>query len=172
MLRSSLSRTARRVPLPRVAPALARFASETPAIMLDPNRGRTPERTAELEKLAEEHNGFLFGELVRAPDARPSRGVPCPRSSHPRPRPPSLATRRPHADVCPPLPTAQPLPKGQSRQMEDWEYFWIPGMSLAFILYGTAFYFRPYHEDEWARSQALQRLAAKEGGSAAEEDEE
>ena len=65
MLRSVASRTARRLPLPRVAPALARFASETPAIMLDPNRGRTPERTAELEKLAEEHNGFLFGELVR-----------------------------------------------------------------------------------------------------------
>ena len=95
MLRSSLSRTARRVPLLRVAPALARFASETPAIMLDPNRGRTPERTAELEKLAEEHNGFLFGELVRAPDARPSRGVLCPRSSHPRPRPPSLPRNAP-----------------------------------------------------------------------------
>jgi len=29
--------------------------------------GRTPEREAELQKLAEEHNGFLFGELVRAP---------------------------------------------------------------------------------------------------------
>ena len=27
--------------------------------------GRTPERYAELEKLAEEHNGFLFGEVVR-----------------------------------------------------------------------------------------------------------
>ena len=26
---------------------------------------RTPERTAELEALAEKHNGFLFGELVR-----------------------------------------------------------------------------------------------------------
>eukprot|EP00966_Prymnesium_polylepis_P012890 296695-Prymnesium_polylepis.1 len=26
---------------------------------------RTPERTAELERLAEEHNGFLFGEVVR-----------------------------------------------------------------------------------------------------------
>ena len=28
-------------------------------------KGRTPERYAELEKLAEEHNGFLFGEVVR-----------------------------------------------------------------------------------------------------------
>ena len=27
---------------------------------------RTPERTAELEALAEKHNGFLFGELVRS----------------------------------------------------------------------------------------------------------
>lgn len=26
---------------------------------------RTPERTAELECLADEHNGFLFGEIVR-----------------------------------------------------------------------------------------------------------
>ena len=32
---------------------------------------RTPERTAELEALAEKHNGFLFGELVR-PTALPS----------------------------------------------------------------------------------------------------
>lgn len=30
---------------------------------VDMNLGRTPERTAELERLAEEHNGFLFGEL-------------------------------------------------------------------------------------------------------------
>jgi len=28
--------------------------------------GRTPERTAELERLAEEHNGFLFGEVPPA----------------------------------------------------------------------------------------------------------
>ena len=35
-------------------------------------KGRTPERYAELEKLAEEHNGFLFGEVVRAaPAPRP-----------------------------------------------------------------------------------------------------
>lgn len=67
---------------------------------------------------------------------------------------------------------AQPLPEGQSRQMEDWEYFWVPGMGLAFVLYGTAYYFRPYHEDEWARAQALQRLAAKEGGGDEEEEEE
>ena len=30
---------------------------------VDMNLGRTPDRTAELERLAEEHNGFLFGEL-------------------------------------------------------------------------------------------------------------
>ena len=30
---------------------------------VDRNLGRTPERTAELEALAEEHNGFLFGEV-------------------------------------------------------------------------------------------------------------
>ena len=34
---------------------------------VDKDLGRTPERTAELERLAEEHNGFLFGEVVRAP---------------------------------------------------------------------------------------------------------
>ena len=33
---------------------------------VDMNLGRTPERTAELERLAEEHNGFLFGEVPLA----------------------------------------------------------------------------------------------------------
>mmetsp|Transcript_38848 Transcript_38848/g.102412 ORF Transcript_38848/g.102412 Transcript_38848/m.102412 type:complete len:127 (-) Transcript_38848:307-687(-) len=33
---------------------------------VDMNLGRTPERTAEIERLAAEHNGFLFGELPPA----------------------------------------------------------------------------------------------------------
>ena len=38
-----------------------------PPESIDMNLGRTPERTAELERLAEEHNGFLFGELPLKP---------------------------------------------------------------------------------------------------------
>lgn len=93
MLRSVVGRAAARLPLtplPRVAPALARFASETPAIMLDPNRGRTPERTAELEKLAEEHNGFLFGELVRARSPRLSGRPSSPLTPPCSPQPPTF----------------------------------------------------------------------------------
>lgn len=51
----SCARKLTRAQLPHVA--RARLAS-VPA--------RTPERTAELERLAEEHNGFLFGEVVRS----------------------------------------------------------------------------------------------------------
>lgn len=36
----------------------------------------------------------------------------------------------------------QPLAEGESRQWEDWEYSYVPLMSLAFVLYGTAYYFR------------------------------
>ena len=61
-------------------------------------KGRTPERYAELEKLAEEHNGFLFGEV--------------------------------------------PLPEGQSRQWQDWEYSYTPLMLSAFAIYGIAYYYR------------------------------
>ena len=39
---------------------------------IDKNLGRTPERTAELERLAEENNGFLFGEVVRCVCVCPS----------------------------------------------------------------------------------------------------
>ncbi len=49
--------------LPALAPARRGLASSAPAVDAS---GRTPERTAELERLAEQHNGFLFGELVRA----------------------------------------------------------------------------------------------------------
>ena len=65
---------------------------------VDVNLGRTPERTAELERLAEEHNGFLFGEL--------------------------------------------PLPEGQSRQWEDWEYIYYPLMTSATLIYAVAFFYR------------------------------
>jgi len=84
---------------------------------VDMDLGRTPDRTAELQKLAAEHNGFLFGEL--------------------------------------------PLAEGESRQWEDWEYSYVPLMSLAFVLYGTAYYFRPQKNiAEWARAEALARAAA------------
>ena len=48
------------------AVAPRRFMGAVSTGGVDMNLGRTPERTAELEKLAEEHNGFLFGELVRS----------------------------------------------------------------------------------------------------------
>jgi hypothetical protein len=65
---------------------------------VDRNLGRTPERTAELERLAEEHNGFLFGEV--------------------------------------------PLPEGQSRQWEDWEWIYYPLMTSATLIYAVAFFYR------------------------------
>ena len=65
---------------------------------VDRNLGRTPERTAELERLAEEHNGFLFGEV--------------------------------------------PLPEGQSRQWEDWEWIYYPLMTSATLSYAVAFFYR------------------------------
>jgi len=43
-------------------PPLARSMATTAPTAPDTS-GRTPERTAELERLAEEHNGFLFGEV-------------------------------------------------------------------------------------------------------------
>ena len=45
----------------RVSPQAVRRAG---TVAVPDQSGRTPERTAELERLAEEHNGFLFGELV------------------------------------------------------------------------------------------------------------
>ena len=48
----------------RLAAPPRRFMGAVSTGGVDMNLGRTPERTAELEKLAEEHNGFLFGELV------------------------------------------------------------------------------------------------------------
>merc|ERR1719446_203571 len=84
---------------------------------VDVNLGRTPERTAELERLAEEHNGFLFGEV--------------------------------------------PLPEGESRKREDWEYAYIPLMSSAFILYAVLFACRPVADiDQVCREEAIRRMAA------------
>ena len=78
-------------------------------------KGRTPERYAELEKLAEEHNGFLFGEVVRrAPAPRPRRGPakiapglqepaklrPALRTTLASPRPPRARSRSPRASAA------------------------------------------------------------------------
>eukprot|EP00316_Scyphosphaera_apsteinii_P025452 CAMPEP_0119317174 /NCGR_PEP_ID=MMETSP1333-20130426/42248_1 /TAXON_ID=418940 /ORGANISM="Scyphosphaera apsteinii, Strain RCC1455" /LENGTH=131 /DNA_ID=CAMNT_0007323037 /DNA_START=33 /DNA_END=428 /DNA_ORIENTATION=+ len=104
-------------------PISIRWASGLPA--------RTPERTAELERLAEEHNGFLFGEI--------------------------------------------PLPEGQSREWEDWEYIYPPMMGGGFFLYFVLYSCRPYYDmDEWARAEALKRLAANEveGGDENEDEDE
>ena len=149
---------------------------------------RTPERTAELEALAEKHNGFLFGELVR-PTALPSLKLlllPCPPpagtclhaacsvSPNSPPLPPTT-TSYPTLTPPPPLtPTppcgAQPLEEGQSRQWEDWEYSWTPLMCSAAALYFVAYYFRPYHSmDEWARARAIERMNALEASASDEE---
>ena len=47
-------------------------------------------------------------------------------------------------------------------------------MPLGFVLYGIAYYNRPYHSiDEWARARALERMVAKEAaGDDEDEDEE
>mmetsp|Transcript_19326 Transcript_19326/g.32804 ORF Transcript_19326/g.32804 Transcript_19326/m.32804 type:complete len:123 (-) Transcript_19326:536-904(-) len=87
---------------------------------------RSAERTAELERLAAEHNGFLFGEL--------------------------------------------PLPAGQKRVWETWEYIYYPMMGGAFVLYGLIFYFKPHDSiQEWARTEALSRMVAKADGAEEEE---
>ncbi|KAL1495482.1 hypothetical protein AB1Y20_016848 [Prymnesium parvum] len=113
MLRT-LFRPVARAGLPRAALSAPRRLAGGPAAFPP----RTPERTAELERLAEEHNGFLFGE--------------------------------------------PPLPEGQTRKKEDWEYTYIPLMSLAFIMYGVIYAFQPEDTTQWARTQALMRKAAAE----------
>ena len=71
-----------------------------------------------------------------------------------------------------PTPRPQPLPEGQRREWEDWEYSWMTMMPLGFVLYGIAYYNRPYHSiDEWARARALERMAAKEAAGDAEDEE-
>ena len=61
------------------------------------------------------------------------------------------------------VPRPQPLPEGQRREWEDWEYSWMTMMPLGFVLYGIAYYNRPYHSiDEWARARA--RADGGEGG--------
>ena len=65
VLRSSSQLLRRQVPA--IGGALGRAASTSSVTSSGTDyAGRTPERTAELERLAEEHNGFLFGEVVRA----------------------------------------------------------------------------------------------------------
>ena len=61
--RPMLARGAKSLRASSLRPAGLRLASGVPA--------RTPEQTEHLEKLAEEHNGFLFGEVVRAARASP-----------------------------------------------------------------------------------------------------
>jgi len=127
MLRCSATRVAARVAArPHLRTPLRSLAGGPGYDLLPPPR--TPERTAELEKLAEEHNGFLFGEL--------------------------------------------PLKPGEVRVKEDWEAPWVYGMTFAFALYGVAYYFRPKHSlEEWARVEALKRMAAKANGEG-EDDED
>ena len=66
---------------------------------VDMNLGRTPERTAELERLAEEHNGFLFGELVRCLATPPRTRAPRARDLIfvPSPHRPIFCSRLPRA---------------------------------------------------------------------------
>ncbi|EOD25961.1 hypothetical protein EMIHUDRAFT_254537, partial [Emiliania huxleyi CCMP1516] len=54
-----LARGAKSLRASSLRPAGLRLASGVPA--------RTPEQTEHLEKLAEEHNGFLFGEVPPPP---------------------------------------------------------------------------------------------------------
>lgn len=66
MLRSSALKLAQRSSSLRLAVQPRRFmGAVSTGGGVDMDLGRTPDRTAELQKLAAEHNGFLFGELVR-----------------------------------------------------------------------------------------------------------
>ena len=58
-------RLAARAAAPVRAAARPQLRALGTSVSVDKDLGRTPERTAELERLAEEHNGFLFGEVVR-----------------------------------------------------------------------------------------------------------
>jgi len=129
------------------AVAPRRFMGAVSTGGVDMNLGRTPERTAELEKLAEEHNGFLFGELVRSllsqapgcPGAdlhQTGAGIPL------RTLPSALRAHCLTTRVWMHVLSAQPLKEGESRQWADWEYSYVPLMTSAFILYGLAYYYR------------------------------
>ena len=102
---------------------------------------------------------------------------PRPRKNCARPRvarkiAPSLAASPRRPRLTAPTPRPQPLPEGQRREWEDWEYSWMTMMPLGFVLYGIAYYNRPYHSiDEWARARALERMAAKEAAGDDEDEE-
>ena len=82
--------------------------------------------------------------------------APCPLSASERSR------RRP-SSVCACACRAQPLPAGQSREWEDWEYSYVPLMSSFFILYGVAYFWRPHKNiQEWAHNEAVRREASEE----------
>ena len=101
----------------------------------DKNLGRTPERTAELERLAEEHNGFMFGEIVRAYPfyfAANALARVAPRFFGRRRRSPPVLRLSPFS----------PRQPGEKREWEDWEYSYVPLMTSAFIIYGVAFAYR------------------------------
>lgn len=131
------------------AVAPRRFMGAVSTGGVDMNLGRTPERTAELEKLAEEHNGFLFGELVRglltqAPGCSGADLHQTGADISSRTLPSALA-RSAHClttHACVHVKSAQPLKEGESRQWADWEYSYVPLMTSAFILYGLAYYYR------------------------------
>ena len=72
-----------------------------------------------------------------------------------------VADASPHP--CPPPFFWQPLPEGQSRQWEDWEYSYTPLMISAFVIYGAAYYYRPKGSaQEAAHREALARMEAAE----------
>ena len=101
----------------------------------DKNLGRTPERTAELERLAEEHNGFMFGEIVRA--------YPFYFAANALARvAPRFFGRRRRSPPVPRLSPFSPRQPGEKREWEDWEYSYVPLMTSAFIIYGVAFAYR------------------------------
>ena len=56
-----------------------------------------------------------------------------------------------------------PLPEGESRKWQDWEYSWVPLMFSALFIWTVAWNFRPkLGLANWARTEALARLEAEE----------
>lgn len=136
---------------------------------------------AELLQMAEQKNGFLFGEVVRCACLRRlMRRNALGTASPPRQQRLTRANPLSPPKMC----SVQPPPPGKSRKWEDWELIWYVGLGGSFLYVAAGLYFKPECKiTTWARVEAMRRKAAmdeagedwlalmKEGGSAPPIDE-